>query len=159
MQYLVVLAAALKVGYVPLFVSPRNSPEGQKSILEETECTIFLSTPDRHQCFEVIRKIAPNMQIVAVPPLLDLLYPSHRLPHYDGRHRRDMEADSLILHTSGSTGELHPATDCVPQIVNRHGRPSQGCSSDGREPQFGTRASHPRPRARPPKRDGAVSCR
>jgi acyl-CoA synthetase (AMP-forming)/AMP-acid ligase II len=157
-QYLVVLAAALKVGYVPLFVSPRNSPEGQKSILQETECTRFLSTPDRHQCFEVIRKIAPNTQIVAVPPLLDLLYPSHQRP-YDGRHSRDTVAVSLILHTSGSTGELYPAMNCVSQILNRHGRPSQGCSSDCREPQLGTRASDPRRRARPPKRHKAVSRR
>ncbi|RYN85783.1 hypothetical protein AA0119_g13131 [Alternaria tenuissima] len=104
LQYLVVLAAALKVGYVPLLVSPRNSPEGQQSILKETECTLFLSTPDRHRCFEDIQKVAPNTQIVEVPLLLDLLDPSHRPPHYDGRHRRDGAANSLILHTSGSTG-------------------------------------------------------
>ncbi|RYN90927.1 hypothetical protein AA0121_g13657, partial [Alternaria tenuissima] len=36
--------------------------------------------------------------------MLDLLFPSHSPPHYAGRHCRDGAADSLILHTSGSTG-------------------------------------------------------
>ncbi|KAL6154007.1 putative NRPS-like protein biosynthetic cluster [Exserohilum turcicum] len=103
-QYLIILAATLKVGYVPLFISPRNSLAGQESILQQTKCTLFLSTPDKHQCLEDIQGVLPNMQIVEVPPLLKLLYPNHPSPHYPGRHRHDRSADSLILHTSGSTG-------------------------------------------------------
>ena len=144
---------------MPLFVSPRNSPEGQESILKETECTLFLSTPDRHRCFEDIQKVAPNTQIVEVPRLLDLLDPSHRPPHYDGRHRRDGSANSLILHTSGSTGEWYPSANCIPQVVNEHGRPSQGRSSDRRWPELGIRASKPGSRARSSEHHEAISCR
>lgn len=104
LRYLVVLAAALKTGYVPLFTSPRNSLEGQKSLVEKTACTIFLSTVETMPQVEVIKDAVPSLQVYQAPATAELLDSSLPAEHYKGRHSRDVTAPSLILHTSGSTG-------------------------------------------------------
>lgn len=47
------------------------------------------------------------MRVIGVPSWLDLFDLSHPTLPYDGKHLRDGYADSLILHTSGSTGERY----------------------------------------------------
>ncbi|KAJ6194076.1 hypothetical protein J3E72DRAFT_199340, partial [Bipolaris maydis] len=118
LQYLVILSAVLKVGYVPLFISPRNSLAGQKAILQETKCTLFLSTQEKHQCLKDIQEVFPNMRVVGVPSLLDLLDLSHPTLPYNGKHRRDGYADSVILHTSGSTAGLPKAVRMTVDSLN-----------------------------------------
>ncbi|RYN15583.1 hypothetical protein AA0121_g10488 [Alternaria tenuissima] len=108
LRYLVVLAAALKTGYVPLFTSPRNSLEGQKSLVEKTACTIFLSTVETMPQVEVIKDAVPSLQVYQAPATAELLDSSLPAEHYKGRHSRDVTAPSLILHTSGSTGLPKP---------------------------------------------------
>jgi acyl-CoA synthetase (AMP-forming)/AMP-acid ligase II len=105
LRYLVVLAASLKAGYVPLFTSPRNSLESQRFLLEKTNCKIFLSTIEMAPQVEVIREAVPHIRVFQAPTTQELLEPSIDVPHYAGRHSRDVAAKSLILHTSGSTGE------------------------------------------------------
>ncbi|KAG9185655.1 hypothetical protein G6011_06986 [Alternaria panax] len=61
LRYLVVLAAALKTGYVPFFTSPRNSIDGQKSLMEKTACTIFLSTVETMPQVEAIKDAVPGL--------------------------------------------------------------------------------------------------
>jgi acyl-CoA synthetase (AMP-forming)/AMP-acid ligase II len=100
----VVLAACLKTGYVPLFTSPRNSLDGQKSLVEETACTIFLTTVDTMPQVEAIKEAVPNLKIYEAPTSQELLDPSVPAEHYPSRQSRDATAHTLILHTSGSTG-------------------------------------------------------
>lgn len=99
-----VLAATLKAGYVPLFTSPRNSLDGQKFLVEKTNCEIFLTSAETAPQVEMIRKEVPRVRIFTTPTTQELLDPSLSVPSYSGRHSRDMSADHLILHTSGSTG-------------------------------------------------------
>ena len=104
LRYLVVLAATLKAGYVPLFTSPRNSLEGQKSLVEKTNCSIFLATAEMASQAETIRKAVPQLKIFQAPTIQEILDPNLPKSHYAGRHSHDADAHSLILHTSGSTG-------------------------------------------------------
>jgi acyl-coenzyme A synthetase/AMP-(fatty) acid ligase len=100
-----VLAATLKVGYVPLFTSPRNSLDGQKYLVEKTNCEIFLTTIETAPQVEAIRAAIPNLRVFQAPTTQELLDPHIPVPYYAGRQSRDVSAHSLILHTSGSTGE------------------------------------------------------
>jgi len=104
LRYLVVLAASLKTGYIPLFTSPRNSLDGQKSLVEKTDCTIFLTTVDMMPQVQAIKGAVPGLTIYEAPTSKELLDPSLPTEHYPGRQNRDVAAHSLILHTSGSTG-------------------------------------------------------
>lgn len=99
------LAATLKAGYVPLFTSPRNSLEGQKSLVEKTNCNIFLATADMASQAEVIRKAVPQLMVFQAPTAQQLLDPNLHVSHYVGYHSHDADTLSLILHTSGSTGK------------------------------------------------------
>ncbi|KAF1351721.1 acetyl-CoA synthetase-like protein [Lizonia empirigonia] len=104
LRYLVVLAATLKTGYVPLFNSPRNSLDGQKFLVEKTSCEIFLTTIETLPQVEIIREAVPYPKIFQAPTTEELLNPSLPAFHYAGRHSRNIALHSLILHTSGSTG-------------------------------------------------------
>lgn len=106
LRYIVVLVATLKVGYVPLFTSPRNSLEGQKSLLEKTNCRIFLATVDMKKQLEVIQQAVPHLKVFQAPTTQELLDPKLPVSHYASRQDGDAGAHSAILHTSGSTGTL-----------------------------------------------------
>ncbi|KAL1792436.1 hypothetical protein ACET3X_008943 [Alternaria dauci] len=120
LRYLVVLAAALKTGYMPLFTSPRNSLEGQKSLVEKTACTVFLSTVETLPQVEAIKTAVPSLQIYQAPTTAELLDPNLPAEHYSGRHSRDVTASSLILHTSGSTGLPKPIHLTVGGLNSTH---------------------------------------
>jgi len=121
LRYLVVLAACLKTGYVPLFTSPRNSLDGQKSLVEKTNCTIFLTTVDMMPQVQAIKGAVPSLTIYEAPTTTELVDPSLPTEHYPGRQNRDVTAHSLILHTSGSTG-THPIIlfDFVLDVIPVH---------------------------------------
>jgi acyl-coenzyme A synthetase/AMP-(fatty) acid ligase len=94
----------LKAGYVPLFTSPRNSLDGQKSLIEKTNCEIFLTTIETAPQLQVIQEAIPHLRVFQAPTIKDLVDSSVSVSKYAGRHSRDAAAHSLILHTSGSTG-------------------------------------------------------
>ena len=102
---MVVLAATLKTGYIPMFTAPRNSLGGQKSPLEKAKCTVFLTSSETKPIVETIQNAVPGLKVYQVPTFDDLFYSSQHAEHYPGRHSRDMAAHTLILHTSGSTGK------------------------------------------------------
>ncbi|KAG9197068.1 hypothetical protein G6514_002473 [Epicoccum nigrum] len=132
LRYLVVLAATLKAGYVPLFTSPRNSLEGQKSLVEKTNCNIFLSTAEMASQAEVIRKAVPQLKIFQAPTTQELLDPYLHVANYAGHHSHDPDAHSLILHTSGSTGLPKPIHLTVAGLNTTHAQASLK-SEDGFE--------------------------
>ncbi|UPX12197.1 uncharacterized protein EKO05_0002760 [Ascochyta rabiei] len=120
LRYLVVLAAALKAGYVPLFISPRNSLDGQKSLVQKTNCDIFLTTAETVSQVEIIREAIPHLKVYKAPTTQELLDSSLPTSQYAGRHNRDVAAHSLILHTSGSTGLPKPIHLTVGGLNSAH---------------------------------------
>ena len=105
LRYLVVLGAALKTGHVPLFTSPRNSLEGQKSLLEKTGCGVMLTTAEMEGPVGVIRDAVPGLRVFTLPMATEMVEESVAVAKYEGRHGRGVGDGSVVLHSSGSTGE------------------------------------------------------
>lgn len=131
LRYFLVLAASMKTGYVPLFTSPRNSLDGQVSLVKNTACTVFLTTSETKTAVEGIRNAVPVLKVYQVPTSDELFDSSQPVEHYLGRHRRDATAPTLILHTSGSTGKgnsffqsSHVTRDKLPTWVQVFPSPS-----------------------------------
>jgi acyl-coenzyme A synthetase/AMP-(fatty) acid ligase len=141
LRYLVFLAATLKTGYVPLFNSPRNSLEGQKFLVEKTNCEIFLTTVETISQVKTIQEAIPHMKVFETPSTKELLDPSRPASHYTGRHSRDAAAHSLILHTSGSTGEYLRTPMLGITVSDHHFRSTQAYPLDRQRSQLSTRAS------------------
>lgn len=105
LRYLVVLAAVLKAGYVPMFTSPRNSLDGQKFLVEKTDCDVFMTTAETAAQVAAIQEAVPHLRTVQLPDVGVLLDAEIPPTHFENRQDRSDTARSLILHTSGSTGE------------------------------------------------------
>ncbi|KAF3049355.1 putative secondary metabolism biosynthetic enzyme [Didymella keratinophila] len=133
LRYLVVLAATLKAGYVPLFTSPRNSLDGQKFLVEKTNCEIFLTTAETAPQVGMIEKEVPQVRVFRAPTTQELLNPSLSVPSYPGRHSRDVSAASLILHTSGSTGLPKPIRLTVGGLNTCHSQASLDPEGDAEQ--------------------------
>lgn len=94
----------MKTGYVPLFTSPRNSLDGQISLVGNTACSVFLTTSETKTAVEAIQNVVPGLKVYQVPESDEVFDSKQPVERYAGRHRRDATAPTLILHTSGSTG-------------------------------------------------------
>ena len=105
LRYLVVLAAVLKAGYVPMFTSPRNSLDGQTSLVEKTNCDVFMTTAETATQVAAIQEAMPHLKTIQIPEAEVLMDLNASLAHFESRQDRNVTARSLILHTSGSTGE------------------------------------------------------
>ncbi|KAI4701882.1 putative NRPS-like protein biosynthetic cluster [Alternaria sp. Ai002NY15] len=112
LRYLVVLAACLKTGYVPLFTSPRNSLDGQKSLVEKTNCTIFLTTVDMMPQVQAIKGAVPSLTIYEAPTTKELLDPSLPTEHYPGRQNR---LPKPIYETVGGLNTLYEQAHLSPE--------------------------------------------
>jgi acyl-coenzyme A synthetase/AMP-(fatty) acid ligase len=101
-----VLAATLKVGYIPIFVSPRNSVDGNISLLKEANCEIFLTGTQVSRQVSDLKDKLPRLTVFSVPSVREggLFRPMLSDSPYMGRHSRNEADPSIILHTSGSTG-------------------------------------------------------
>lgn len=95
----------MKIGYIPLFTSPRNSLDGQASLIENTACRVFLTTIETKSAVEAIQNAVPSLKVYQIPTSEETFQSSQPVEHYPGRHSRDATAPTLILHTSGSTGK------------------------------------------------------
>jgi thioester reductase-like protein len=92
-----------------LFLSPRNSLDGQINLLEKTQCNIFLHSKSHSSTIEPIFQ-ARAMRTFVVPELSDVLLDTNRAPHYpyDKTFEEAQDEPYAILHTSGSTGLPKP---------------------------------------------------
>ncbi|CRG85138.1 putative polyketide synthase 32 [Talaromyces islandicus] len=118
-RYFIFIAAAakchFKVRITPvLFVSPRNSKEGQLSLFGATDCKwVFYASENETMVQPWLQE--RNMKSAVVDPV-DTLLVDEKVPHVP--YSKDFEEARwdpyMVLHTSGSTGTPKP-------IICRHG--------------------------------------
>ncbi|KAL7629881.1 hypothetical protein AAE478_001404 [Parahypoxylon ruwenzoriense] len=113
-RYVVLLVGAVKAGYKPLFISPRNSQQGQLSLFDTTDCRI-LAFPKTHR--ELVRPWLEKreMNTIEVGPI-EAWFPEQDVEPFPYERTFDQAEwePLLILHTSGSTGIPKP-------VISTHG--------------------------------------
>ncbi|KAI0394176.1 nonribosomal peptide synthetase [Xylariaceae sp. FL0594] len=109
-RYVVIVLAAVKAGYKVLFISPRNSQEGQLNLFDKTQCrTIVFPESHRNTVQPWLQERADLRAIVTGP--LEAWFPDHdvEFPTQKEKTFEEAEWDPLcVLHTSGSTGLPKP---------------------------------------------------
>ncbi|KAI0543188.1 hypothetical protein GGR58DRAFT_12902 [Xylaria digitata] len=103
-RYMIFLVAALKAGYKAFFLSPANSPSGQLSLLEQTDCW-HIWFPSSYKAVVQPWLQSRHMNIVEAEPT-ESWFPSDTVSEIP--YRRTFEEAQwlpfVVLHTSGSTG-------------------------------------------------------
>ncbi|KAI0595739.1 hypothetical protein F4775DRAFT_347071 [Biscogniauxia sp. FL1348] len=103
-RYYIIVAAAVKAGYKALFISPRNSQEGQLSLFKETNCQhVWYSAEFRNVIEPLLQE--REMQAMEVSSFESWL-PKHEvepIPYNKTFEQAEWEP-FCVLHTSGSTG-------------------------------------------------------
>lgn len=105
-RYIILIMAAIKIGWIVFYPSPRNSMAAHLSLLEEANCNVWLVDEKHvHPLVEQVTKDRP-MTIVQIPSLQTLLYDTAGVADYPyTKTFEEVRLDPmLILHTSGSTG-------------------------------------------------------
>ncbi|KAK2603822.1 hypothetical protein QQS21_004024 [Conoideocrella luteorostrata] len=106
-RYGILAFAAVKAGCQALFVSPRNSVEGQLSLFEATNCNHIWYESSFHQ--PVCKWTAERkMQSWAVPQADEWLHASTKPFPYTKTFEEARWDPLVVLHTSGSTGIPKP---------------------------------------------------
>lgn len=107
-RYGAVHIGLMKAGYKTMLPSTRNSPEGQKSLITSTGCSTLLHSEGVDGPVQDVRTIAPAMKLLQVPTFDELIRQGQQNGHYVGRYDSSARFETLILHTSGSTGLPKP---------------------------------------------------
>ncbi|KAI5919189.1 hypothetical protein F4810DRAFT_724876 [Camillea tinctor] len=107
-RYYIMVAAAVKAGYKALFISPRNSREGQLSLFDKTDCrNVWYSKEYRDVIEPLLQERA--MRVMEVSPF-EAWLPKHEVepvPYNKTFEQAEWEP-FCVLHTSGSTGIPKP---------------------------------------------------
>ena len=107
-RYLIFALGAVKAGYQALFISPRNSQEGQLNLFELTNChTIWFDAAYKDMVQAWVQE--RDMHAFMTFPIA-AWFPEERIASYPyNKTFEDAEWDPLlVLHTSGSTGFPKP---------------------------------------------------
>ncbi|KAK4233215.1 hypothetical protein C8A03DRAFT_39096 [Achaetomium macrosporum] len=107
-RYLVFALGAVKAGYQALFISPRNSEEGQLNLFELTNCHIIWFEATYVNMVQSWLQERDMHAIMTFP--VDAWFPAADVEPYPyNKTFEEAEWDPLlILHTSGSTGLPKP---------------------------------------------------
>ncbi|MCJ1476643.1 hypothetical protein MMC13_005311 [Lambiella insularis] len=106
LMYPIFAVAAQKTGYKALLTSPRNSLEAHLSLLEASNCNVFLAPEQIPTTVATI--MSKRLMQLLVVPFLDflLLESTESIPHFpfDKSFDEAQAEPFFLLHTSGSTG-------------------------------------------------------
>ncbi|KAI9702667.1 MAG: putative NRPS-like protein biosynthetic cluster [Bogoriella megaspora] len=107
LRYAIVFFAAVKCGFKVLFISPRNALHQNVSLLEQTECSKLLHSPE----FGLLADSIKQARLEAAVTITDVIAP---LDHWIEKYTKPFpfqktfeEAANdplVVLHSSGSTG-------------------------------------------------------
>ncbi|KPM43755.1 hypothetical protein AK830_g2733 [Neonectria ditissima] len=106
-RYAIMVLGCIKAGYQAFLLSPRNSSEAQKSLLDKTGCRIFWHT----EAFSTLVKswIGPRQIKTDTVPSVDTMLAETSPPFPYNRTFEEARWDpAFTLHTSGSTGIPKP---------------------------------------------------
>ncbi|ODH53244.1 hypothetical protein GX48_00440 [Paracoccidioides brasiliensis] len=109
-RYIAFILACMKIGHIPLLLSPRNSSEASHHILEKTGCSKFVYSVEREKQVHEMQKGDPNIKAWTAPELWGV-FNNDEVPSYPlkGTQPRDVEDEvALIIHSSGTTGLPKP---------------------------------------------------
>ncbi|KAF2095550.1 acetyl-CoA synthetase-like protein [Rhizodiscina lignyota] len=117
LRYFILVIASIKAGYKILYISPRNSVEGDVAVIEATDCKIWLK-PSRGTNIERVLDRVP-LQLYDLPDIGHFLNdnPSRHYP-YDKSWEEGKRDPAWILHTSGSTGNPKPVRRYLDSIAS-----------------------------------------
>lgn len=90
-----------------LFISPRNRPSQNSSMLNTSECKALFHANEVADVVCLLRQTAQDIPFMNVPSLDDFLQTPGDTAHYSYDKTFDQAQDDpcLILHSSGSTGD------------------------------------------------------
>ncbi len=108
-RYFIFTLACLKAGCVAFFISPRNSPEGQKSLFQSTNCQVIYYAKPYDSLVQRWLAQSP-LQSIQAPSLEACLTAKTALFPYQRALKQARWDPLMILHTSGSTGIPKPIT-------------------------------------------------
>ncbi|OBT65192.1 NRPS-like protein [Pseudogymnoascus sp. 23342-1-I1] len=106
-RYGVILLASIKAGCKALFISPRNSVEGQLSLFEQTKCCYIWYAQSFHLAVGTWLS-KREMKSWVVPPLEEWLEATPSPVLYCKSFEEACWDPLVVLHTSGSTGFPKP---------------------------------------------------
>jgi acyl-CoA synthetase (AMP-forming)/AMP-acid ligase II len=108
-RYLVMTLGAIKAGCQALFISPRNSMEGQLNLFEKTHCDVIAFDATYKQTVQPWLEERESMRAIMASSLEDW-FPKEKVSEFPySKTFEQAEWDPLcVLHTSGSTGLPKP---------------------------------------------------
>lgn len=110
LRNVVVFLAAVKCGYKLLFLSPRNQPSTNASLLQQTQCNTLIYAKEMAPLFQTVQNDLPALKGIQIQELEKLQQQEHQQFQLDPKREDTMRKPILILHSSGSTGTPKPIT-------------------------------------------------
>ncbi|SPO06339.1 related to nonribosomal peptide synthetase MxcG (component of the myxochelin iron transport regulon) [Cephalotrichum gorgonifer] len=107
-RYIIFMFGAIKAGYQALFISPRNSHEGQMNLFHRTNCNTICFDFSFRKVVQPLLQERDMLSIMASP--VDQWFPQEEVPHFPYEKSFDQARwePFTVLHTSGSTGLPKP---------------------------------------------------
>ncbi|KAI8961835.1 acetyl-CoA synthetase-like protein [Daldinia sp. FL1419] len=107
-RYISFAFGAMKAGYKVLFISPRNSTEGQIRLFQDTDCRFIAHSPEFQESVNSWKKLH-DLKSLVVAPERDFYHNEQPFAIEYGKTFEEAEWDPYcVLHTSGSTGFPKP---------------------------------------------------